>query len=410
MRVLVLTYKDIQAGLNSDHNGGGWIDGFIHEVSKQANVVLGVCCLGGGVWGKKYHSGIVSYPFLPKLDFFGKFKKLFSPSMEEEIALPYIKKAIDDFSPDIIHIFGSDNFMGVICGKTEVPCIIHIQGFLPAYENAKCPPGFCTKDFLPSFILHPIAHYRQRYFDKVFSYRAKREINILAHCNYIMGRTEWDHIISSIFAPRSEYWYCSEILRSVFYANKGKWHPHDRSKIVIVSVLSTPVYKGHDLILKTARFITKYLKCDFEWHTYGGGFTCKFEQKLCVKDKDVNVFQHGVVSADELVDILLTADIYVHPSYIDNSPNSVGEAQILGVPSIAVNAGGVSCLFPSTLNRWLVPANDPMVLAYRILELSKDTSLAANVSIMSSEVATQRHSPEKVVAATLKCYNSILNM
>lgn len=134
----------------------GWIDGFIHEVSKQANVVLGVCCLGGGVWGKKYHSGIVSYPFLPKLDFFGKFKKLFSPSMEEEIALPYIKKAIDDFSPDIIHIFGSDNFMGVICGETEVPCIIHIQGFYQPMKMQNAPLVFVQKTFYPHLYSIPL--------------------------------------------------------------------------------------------------------------------------------------------------------------------------------------------------------------------------------------------------------------
>ena len=43
-----------------------------------------------------------------------------------------------------------------------------------------------------------------------------------------------------------------------------------------------------------------------------------------------------------MIDNLLQSNIFVQPSVIGNSPNSLMEAVFLNVPSVAANVGGVS--------------------------------------------------------------------
>ena len=45
--------------------------------------------------------------------------------------------------------------------------------------------------------------------------------------------------------------------------------------------------------------------------------------------KSNNITLRGIVSAEELANSLSEATVYVHPSYIDNSPNSICEAQVI---------------------------------------------------------------------------------
>ena len=50
----------------------------------------------------------------------------------------------------------------------------------------------------------------------------------------------------------------------------------------------------------------------------------------------------GKLTADNLVKQLCNSNFYIHPSYIENSPNSVCEAMALGMPVIATNVGGIN--------------------------------------------------------------------
>ena len=101
--------------------------------------------------------------------------------------------------------------------------------------------------------------------------------------------------------------------------------------------------KGPDVVLKTARLLKDNTDYQIEWKWIGGSDEDirDFEKLTKIKAKDVGVRMMGTLSAQQMIDELLSSDMYVHTSYSDNSPNAVCEAQALGVPVIATDAGGV---------------------------------------------------------------------
>lgn len=65
---------------------------------------------------------------------------------------------------------------------------------------------------------------------------------------------------------------------------------------------------------------------------------------LKLNNKSRNIEFYGQTSTEELIKQLKTCHFFVHPSYIDNSPNSVCEAMILGMPVLSSSVGGVPSL------------------------------------------------------------------
>ncbi len=53
-----------------------------------------------------------------------------------------LKQVVDDFMPDIIHVFGSEQQLGLVSSVTEIPVLLHIQGLLNPIYNALLPPFF----------------------------------------------------------------------------------------------------------------------------------------------------------------------------------------------------------------------------------------------------------------------------
>lgn len=70
--------------------------------------------------------------------------------------------------------------------------------------------------------------------------------------------------------------------------------------------------------------------------------------------------------------------MYVHPAYIDNSPNALCEAMLLGVPCIASYVGGIPSIIQNEVSGLLAPANEPYYLAEKIYWLSKNKMLQKN--------------------------------
>lgn len=374
----------------NSHNGGGWIASLEQIIRQVSEIKLGI-----------------AFNFADNTFCYDQDRVRYYPITNG--GLESYMQIIADFQPDLIQIFGSENQFGEICGKTDIPIVIHIQGCLPPYHNALFPVGMSPIDFL----IHKGLNWRYRYMglrsEPAFRKNAEREIQTIQNCKYFMGRTDWDRGLIDLFNPDATYFHCEEALRDSFINGQKQWIWKGDNKKQIISVISRPWYKGCDLILKTAQLLQRFTDLHFEWKVYGISEIRFFEHKYGINADDVHVKVMGTASQEELVEAICTASCYVHTSYIDNSPNSLCEAQILGAPVLATHVGGISSLIRDGQSGILFPSNDPYTLASLIKRVLHEKELAESLGSEARKQALLRHDPEHIKQTLVNIYKQIID-
>ena len=418
MRVLWLTRYPPTGFVDkfaSAYHGEGWVFSLQNAVEKQnADIDLGVAFLFPNTESKK-HDGKVTYYPIRKEQKSSIQKALFYLGGYKREGKTYLLETLDvinDFKPDLIHIFGIESPFAFMVGYTDIPVVIHLQGILNPCHNSFYPQGmnqytFLFKDF---FIKEWLLHNGYNFSYDEMKVRSQREVSLFKNAKYFMGRTEWDFQISRIFSPNSEYFHVNEILRDSFY-EEIPWIIQKSGKFIIMSTISETVYKGLDTILKTAQLLKQFTGLDFEWKVVGvngdSKFVQFFEKDLQIKGKEVNVAYKGVWNAGQICAGLQQTHVYVHPSYIDNSPNSLCEAQMIGLPVIGTYVGGIPSLITHNETGLLVPANTPHELAYQLQYLQQHPETMVQLGKNARETAIHRHSKEKIVSDLISVYHHI---
>lgn len=308
-----------------------------------------------------------------------------------------------------------ENPMATILGHTNIPVVVHLQGLLSPYDNAFFPVNFNKTSFLIPFSVREWLFRNGYIFAKnSIHVRGKKELSMFKKVDYAMGRTTWDYQVSQLLSPQSKYFHVDEVLRDVFYENAGKWKYPKVQTLKIISTLSNTIYKGLDTILKTAYLLKMQSNIPFKWKIIGinpqNEIVRFFERKLRISGKDVNIEYAGVMDACDLCNELLNNHIYVHPSYIDNSPNSVCEAQLLGMPVIGTYVGGIPSLINNNEDGLLVPANAPYELAYLLKKLYLEQDLATKLGNGAYCTASKRHDKRKILLELIEVYRNIVNV
>ena len=406
MRILWFTntpscYKSEKGG----YNGGGWISSLEKEIKKIKDIELGICFHLNGEPSKIIQDKVTYYPISRYTNILGKLynRIILSNKKQDEKDLKQYLKVINDFKPDIINIFGSENNYGLISLHVQIPIILHIQGIITPYLTAFCPPKYSFSNIIFSSF-NPIKILKSYRNIKNWYYQKEREQLMLAHIPYFMGRTEWDKRVTEIYAPNSKYFHCNEILRENFYHNQRYL---GNNKLNITTTISSPYYKGFDTILQAAYILRYNLKLDFTWNVYGISDVKNHERKFNIKCQECNIKIGGIIDEKTLVSQILKSTVFVHPSYIDNSPNSVCEAQILGCPIIATNVGGIPSLIENGVSGLLIPANDPYQMAYLIQKLHIEKDFAKQIGENGKNIALQRHNKETIIKELISIYNTI---
>lgn len=394
---------------SSDYNGGGWISALKNRVTEDTKLDLAIAFYGNPGDAYLVKNNVSYYPISFNRKISARLKRVFSKKQQEYDNIHEFRSVIDSFKPDLIHVFGTEKPFGLVASHTDVPTVIHLQGLINPYLNALLPPYYSKLDFFINKGFNPINIVKNINSYLGWKETAARERKIFEGCTNYMGRTHWDKEICKILSPNSTYYYCSEILRPEFSIPENNNKRDASKKIKIVSTISEPHYKGADNILKTAKILKENMKLDFNWLVYGVSNIDYASSKLDIDVFSNNISLEGVVSASELATSLSDATVYVHPSYIDNSPNSVCEAQVLGVPVVANDVGGVSSLINHNKTGFLVPANDPFMIASYVKELSENSKLRDDISYDAQKISTERHNPDFIINDLLNIYNKILD-
>lgn len=415
MRVLWFTNTPCNYKLEGGYNGGGWMTALQNSIlSSGENICFGICFCMDGQPSKVESNNTIYYPVPShrksvKDKVFDLLK--YDDVTRDEILWPYyinnFKRVINDYHPDIIEVFGSELYIGLAsmaAKELKVPCCLHIQGLLSLYIYSLLPSGISTNSFIwKDGLKGAFANFQFLVYWKRSCYREKK---ILQSTNHFIGRTHWDKNAVSFLNPNAKYHYGGEILRSCFYEGRQRTFP----KVpVIVTTISGASYKGFDLVLKIAEILKNEFGLNFIWKVYGNVDPLFFEKITNVKHDEVNVQLCGVASAEELRDSMLNATVYLQPSYVENSPNSVAEAQILGLPVVATNVGGTSSMVSDGESGFLFPCTDPYMGVYNILKLINDQSLNIAIGNAGKAIAKDRHNCNIIVNQLIQTYKEVIN-
>ena len=384
---------------------GSWISSLQEYILRErSDVKLGLFFIrGDGTFRKELNNTI--YYNTPKPSKIFSLRNIINFSTIDNYYLEYIKNAVEDFNPDIIEVFGSETVLGLVYKVTKKPIILHIQGIMVPYYDAWYPPLFSERNVFSKQGGTFVSKWRDK---KYLNHQVSREKDILHNIKYYFGRTTWDRDVIKILSPNSNYFYCSEMLRENFLKIKDGWTFKNRQKIHLISVISDAIYKGCDVILKIAELLTQ-MNVDYEWNICGISEMKTIEAITRLNHTNYNIELRGKVDSKALCELILDSSVYVHMAYIENSPNSVCEAQMLGIPVVAANVGGVSSLIQDGYNGFLVPANDRFTAAARILKLATDEETATSISRNARITAQYRHDPNRILEDLFNAFSHILN-
>ncbi|WP_276372797.1 glycosyltransferase family 4 protein [Chryseolinea sp. H1M3-3] len=398
--------------LNVPSIGGGWIYSLEEKIKEDQNINLAIAFKHGQEKLNKFTKKNCTYYAIPNCH--SKIKRLAQRHfaiLDDDELIDYCLKIIHDFKPDIINIFGTEEGFGLIVDKINLPVVIHLQGILTVYKLKWFAAKINKFDLISSsgfkslLTANTLFHF-YNYFKKT----AYREQQIFKRCKYFMGRTDWDRRITSVLSPQSKYFTCNEVLRKPFRENI--WSKKPGSKKVLISTIQSNVYKGLETILETAVILKEANQFNFNWIVAGISpqdvIVKIFERKTGLRFNDYDVTLAGKVGVEDLVKLELNADIFIHPSHIDNSPNSLCEAMLLGMPIVATCAGGSGSMLMDGKEGILIQDGDPYSLAGATLELIKDPVKAAEFGKNARARAIVRHDLDVIVRNVVGIYSEIL--
>ncbi len=384
----------------------------VEQVGSSENINLAVAAVYGGKDFKRLDIDGIVYFLLPSTSNL-KYQKTLEPLWQ---------KICDEFKPDIVHIHGTEFPHGLACMRSspDLKYAVSIQGLvgiIARYYYA----AMSSWDILTNITFRDIVRFDTIFQSKrSFQRRDIFEKEYIRRANAISGRTSWDHAHCVAVNPKAYYHFCNRTLRSGFYTS-DKWDIENKTDYSIFLSQSVYPIKGLHQVIKAAAL----LKSDFpnislrvagyniiknatiseKLRLSGyGAYILSLVKKFYLQE---NIHFLGTLDEQKMIDEYRNAHLFICPSSIDNSPNSLGEAQMLGVPSIASYVGGVPDMVTEGVSGLMYRFEEVEMLAENIRKVFLDNDLAIRLSLGGIEAAGKRHFQDTNLEHTLEIYRKL---
>lgn len=394
---------------------GSWTLPLLKEINKNNNGKTAIIApiIGGRKKIREVKDGIIFYslPFNRKelfqnmtLNTFQKFNEV-----------------INEFNPDIIHVHGTEKNLGQIQSFiSHIPIVISIQGIISA-----CRPfylNYLEKNEVRRFttIKNLLGRGGIERTRKIFENGDKYETHIIREGKYFFTRTLWDYAHVTLENPNAQIFKGEEILREQFYRNAKTWNLSSFEKYRIFMPSGADPLKGLHHAIKVLALLKKdfpQIKLvvpglkynhihqnrikDFLFGEEYMRYIKKLIKNYAIQD---NIILLNRLEAREMVEEMKKANVFLSPSSIDNSPNAVGEAMMIGTPIVTTPVGGIPSFMKDEINCLFASAGDPYIMAYQIRRIFENENLARLLSNNATEKAQVRHSIETITKQYIDTY------
>lgn len=407
---------------NKKTAGGGWLSGAYESLKADDSIELVMAFPVSYKLKKiqgKFENSIYHGFSLPRI-----LKVLKIKAIEKRLLRRYLNDIIKITDPDILHVFGTEmphSRIAIECFNKPEKTIVHIQGMVSVYAK-HCTLGF---PYLIQHLWVPNSFFKGTIYglSKRWNKAGKDEIISIQKVDYVMGRTEWDEVCTKQINPSVNYIHCGETLRSSFYEESSQWKFEECIKHSVYFSQSSSQVKGLHLVLP---ILPELIRRYPDTHLYIGGnnpigksniksllrrsplgWYLKHQIKKYKLDKYVTFL--GVQNEQQVVQNLKNAHVFLSASLIENSPNSVGEGLVVGVPVVSSDVGGVKDFIKHGENGFIYPVDEPYMIPYYIGKIFDDTELAERFSEAGRESGRRKYSAEDNGQTLLRVYSEILS-
>ena len=336
-----------------------------------------------------------------------------------------VEQCVRSARPDVIHVHGSEGIAQVLPDSllSGGKVVLSLQGIME--EVAKSYLGGLTWADLKSYetIVRRLLRYpneRQIATDWQ-TRRAPRERELCRRIPAFMGRTRFDRDWIRRINPAAAYFHVDEILRPEFYQGRA-WAAEPGRHVIYAGAAFTYPLKGGHWLLRALK-IVKESYPDVELRIAAsrrcalsnwidrvrlgayGYYLVHLIDELGLRE---NVTFLPALSAQEVRNELMHANVYCLASTMENSPNSLCEAQMTGTPAVATRVGGVEDLVTDGETGFVVAPRDPDALAegiQRVFRLSPEQ--AEKMTNGAYEAAARRHDPQNIVHDVVEAYRAV---
>ena len=378
---------------------GGWMYGLASDLAKSDDISLAVATVYSGKEVKSFEINGIRYYLIPRQA---------QPSQTDELAQDW-RSVIADFAPDLVHIHGTEYGHGMVLMNAcpDLKYVVSIQGLVSVYHRYYLA-GMSTWDVLRNITFRDIVRRNTLFHAQHDFYkRGLVEKEYIRRANAVIGRTDWDRAHAQAINPKVDYHFCNESLRDEFYTGE-KWSLENcRRHSIFLSQAGYPIKGLHQVLKAVALLKDDYpdILIEVAGHDITNSATLKDRLKrggygryIGSLIKRYGLEKHvkflGPLQAEDMKKAYLRAHIFICPSSIENSPNSLGEAQMLGVPSIASYCGGVPSMVKDGKSALLYRFEEHEMLAVIMSKLFMSDKAMNNLSQSCQKEAESRHCRE----------------
>lgn len=390
-------------------SSGGWMLGSSNRLTAREDVELFVATVSPLVGQLTRVEGErIVYYVIP----FGKGNSKINSEYKK-----YWKCINSEVCPDVVHIHGTESSHGhafmKACGSSNV--VISIQGMTSTYYYYYY--GMSKFDVYRNLTFRDLLKGTIFKGQRKFRVSSKYEVDMIRLTNHVIGRTSWDRAKVWAINPHAQYHFCNETLRPEFYDGSlwtyDKCIPHS----IFISQANYPI-KGFHQLLKALPLILRHYP-DTIVKVAGNNpiSTASIYQRIKLSGygrflksliSKYNLEKHilflGPLNAQQMKEEYLSSNVFISPSSIENSPNSLGEAQILGVPCISSYVGGAMDMMKGNEEQ-LYRFEEIETLAFKVCHIFEDKENQINLC----DMAQSRHDPNENDKVLYGIYKRIID-
>lgn len=373
----------------------------------------------------KWNTGLICYAFVEDTE----HPEVYSQETEAQL-----KEILEDWKPDVVHCFGTEypHTLAITRVYPKERILIGIQGLCKLYAESYLAD-------LPERVIKRVTFRDWLKKDSItrqhekFTQRGRHEVAALQNTGHVTGRTWIDKKYAEDINPAAQYHFMNETLRSNFY--EGSWCPEKCEKYsIFLSQGDYPIKGLHYMLLAMPEILKQYpkakvyvagnsiandrtLKDKIKISSYGK-YILELLHKYQLEDKVIFL---GKLNAEQMKAQFLKSNVFVCPSVIENSPNSLGEAMLLGVPCVSARVGGIRSIFEGEKDGILYPgygakeyeqvpdkeAAQAKVLAEAVIRMLSDDEKMTAYGVCASRHARNTHNSQNNYLRLVEVYKEI---